>query len=124
MKSNRRSFDSVTAATFAQDGKVFLERAFEIVRQRERRRKMPGPILHVGATVLCAHGGQAIPTVPSPVVFVSGMPIATIAAPYAIAGCAFVPPAGNGPCVTAQWVVGAVRVFSMGQPVVIMSGMA
>lgn len=55
---------------------------------------------------------------------VSGMPIATIAAPYAVAGCPFVPPAGNGPCVTAQWVVGAVRVTSMGQPVVIMSGMA
>lgn len=85
---------------------------------------MPGPILHVGATVLCAHGGQAIPTVPSPVVLVSGMPIATIAAPYAVAGCAFVPPAGNGPCVTAQWVVGAVQVMSQGQPVAIMTGVA
>jgi hypothetical protein len=85
---------------------------------------MPGPILHVGATVLCAHGGQAIPTVPSPRVMVSGMPIATIAAPYSIAGCAFVPPAGNGPCVTAQWVVGAVQVLSEGQPVAIMTGMA
>ena len=85
---------------------------------------MPGPILHMGATVLCAHGGQAIPTVPSPRVLVSGMPIATIAAPYSIAGCAFVPPAGNGPCVTAQWVVGAVQVMSEGQPVAIMTGMA
>jgi hypothetical protein len=85
---------------------------------------MPGPILHMGATVLCAHGGQAIPTVPSPRVMVSGMPIATIAAPYSIAGCAFVPPAGNGPCVTAQWVVGAVQVMSEGQPVVIMTGVA
>jgi hypothetical protein len=55
---------------------------------------------------------------------VSGMPIATIAAPYMVAGCAFVPPAGNGPCVTAQWVVGAVRVTSEGQPVVIMTGVA
>ena len=55
---------------------------------------------------------------------VSGMPIATIAAPYSIAGCAFVPPAGNGPCVTAQWVVGAVQVLSEGQPVAIMTGMA
>ena len=55
---------------------------------------------------------------------VMAMPIATIAAPYAVAGCAFVPPAGNGPCVTAQWSVGAVRVTSMGQPVVIMTGVA
>ena len=73
---------------------------------------MPGPVLHMGAVVTCAHGGQAIPTVPSPTVFVSGMPIATIAAPYAVAGCAFVPPAGNGPCVTGQWVVGATQVLS------------
>jgi hypothetical protein len=78
----------------------------------------------MGATVLCAHGGQAIPTVPSPRVMVSGMPIATIAAPYSIAGCAFVPPAGNGPCVTAQWIVGAVQVMSEGQPVAIMTGVA
>jgi hypothetical protein len=74
--------------------------------------------------VTCAHGGQATPTAPSPRVLVTAMPIATIAAPYTVAGCAFVPPAGNGPCVTAQWVVGAVRVTSMGQPVVIMAGVS
>ncbi len=84
---------------------------------------MPGPILHMGATVLCAHGGQATPPAPSPRVLVSGMPIATIAAPYLVAGCPFVPPA-NGPCVTGQWVVGAVRVTSLGQPVVIMTGVS
>ena len=85
---------------------------------------MPGPILHVGAVVLCSHGGFAVPTAPSPVVLVSGMPIATIAAPYSVAGCAFVPPAGNGPCVTGQWIVGALRVVSQAQPVAIMSGMS
>jgi hypothetical protein len=73
---------------------------------------------------MCSHGGQATPTAPSPRVLVSGMPIATIAAPYVVAGCPFVPPGGNGPCVTAQWVVGAVRVTSLGQPVVIMTGVA
>ena len=78
----------------------------------------------MGATVLCSHAGQAVPTVPSPVVMVSGMPVATIGAPYAVAGCAFVPPAGNGPCVTAQWVVGAVRVLSQGQPLALMTGTA
>lgn len=85
---------------------------------------MPAPILHVGATVLCSHGGQAQPTVPSPRVMVTGMPITTIAAPYVVAGCAFVPIVGNGPCVTGQWVVGAVRVTSMGQPVTLMTGAA
>jgi hypothetical protein len=73
---------------------------------------------------MCAHGGQAMPTVPSPRVMVVGMPIATIAAPYTVAGCAFVPPAGNGPCITAQWTVGAVRVTSLGQPVALLTGVA
>lgn len=84
---------------------------------------MPGPILHMGATVLCSHGGQAVPTVPSPMVLVSGMPIATITAPYAVAGCPFVPPA-TGPCVTGQWIVGTVRVLSQGQPIAIQSGVS
>jgi hypothetical protein len=85
---------------------------------------MPAPILHLGATVLCSHGGQAVPAAPSPRVLVSGMPAATIAAPYVVAGCAFVPSAGNGPCVTAQWAVGALQVTSEGQPLAIMTGMA
>jgi len=78
----------------------------------------------MGATVMCSHGGQALPTAPVPTVLVSGQPVATIAAPYSVAGCAFVPPAGNGPCVTGQWVVGAARVMAEGQPVVIMSGVS
>jgi hypothetical protein len=73
---------------------------------------------------MCSHGGQALPTAPVPRVLVTGQPITTIAAPYTVAGCAFVTPAGNGPCVTAQWVLGAVRVMSVGQPVAIMTGMA
>ena len=85
---------------------------------------MPAPILQVGATVMCAHGGTAMPTVPSPRVMAVGAPITTLSGPWAIAGCAFVPPAGNGPCVTAQWMVGAVRVTSMGQPVCLLSGTA
>ena len=85
---------------------------------------MPGPILHLGATVQCAHGGAATPTAPNPRVLVSGQPVATIAAPYAVAGCAFAPPAGNGPCVTGQWTVGATRVLVAGQPVAIQTGVA
>jgi hypothetical protein len=51
------------------------------------------------------------------------MPIATVTAPYAVAGCPFVPPA-NGPCVTGQWIVGTVRVTSQGQPIAIQSGVS
>ena len=84
---------------------------------------MPGPIVHLGATVICAHGGQATPTMPFPRVVLSGQPVATLAAPYVVAGCPF-PPASGGPCVTAQWVVGATRVTAGGSPVVVQSGVA
>lgn len=84
---------------------------------------MPGFLLHLGATVMCAHGGQATPIVPNPRVLVSGQPTALITAPWVVAGCPFVFPA-PGPCVTAQWVVGTVRVLSNGQPLVVQSGVA
>lgn len=85
---------------------------------------MSGPVLHLGATVLCAHGGQATPSAPLPRVLVSGQPVATQAAPWLVAGCAFSPPQGNGPCVSAQWVVAATRVFATGQPVLLLSSQA
>lgn len=85
---------------------------------------MPGPILHEGANVLCSHGGQASPNAVSARVMVSGMAIVTIAASYSVEGCAFSPPGGNGPCVTAEWVEGATRVMSEGAPVAIVSGQA
>jgi hypothetical protein len=84
---------------------------------------MPGPLLHVGATVLCTHGGQAQPTSPFPRVTVSGQPVVTQAAPYVVAGCPFVPPAA-GPCVTAQWVTGAMRVKAGGMPVLLQDSQA
>jgi hypothetical protein len=83
---------------------------------------MPSPVLHQGATVICAHGGQAMPTVPSTRLMVSGMAATATSAPWTVAGCAFAPPTGNGPCVTAQWLVGASRATSEGQPLVIMTG--
>ena len=85
---------------------------------------MPGFLLHLGATVLCAHGGQAQPTSLNPRVLVSGQPLTTQPAPYAVAGCPFVPPGGNGPCATAQWVVGATRVFAGGAPVLLQTSQA
>jgi hypothetical protein len=85
---------------------------------------MPGPVVHLGATVLCMHGGQAMPTAPNPRVLVSGQPVSTLAAPYVVACCPFVPPGGNGPCVTAQWVVGSTRVLVAGAPLVLQTSQA
>lgn len=80
---------------------------------------MPGPLMHLGATVLCSHGGQATPAAPFPRVLVSGQPVVTLTSPYLVAGCAFVPPGGNGPCVTAQYTTAATRVLAGGQPVLL-----
>lgn len=86
---------------------------------------MPGFLLHLGATVMCSHGGQAQPTVTSTRVTVSGQPIVTLSAPYTVAGCALPPPpAANGPCVTAQFLTGATRITSEGQPVLLLDSQA
>ncbi len=62
---------------------------------------------------------------PNPRVLVSGMPTVTLTAPYVVAGCALPPPiAANGPCVTAQWVIGTTRVLSNGQPLLVQSSQA
>lgn len=80
---------------------------------------MPGPILHLGATVTCSHGGQAMPTTPSARVLLSGQPAVAQSSPWTVAGCGFVPPSGNGPCVSAIVVVAATRVLIEGAPAVL-----
>jgi hypothetical protein len=86
---------------------------------------MPGFLLHFGATVMCAHGGQAQPTAVNPRVLVSGQPTVTITSPYVVAGCALPPPPGaNGPCVTAQFVSSATRITSNGQPLLLLDSQA
>jgi hypothetical protein len=85
---------------------------------------VPGPVLHLGATVLCAHGGSATPTAPNPRVLLSGQPSVVMSAPYTVAGCAFNVSGAPSPCVTAQWIVAATRVTSNGQPLVLMDSQA
>jgi hypothetical protein len=50
-----------------------------------------------------------------------GMPTATIAAPWVIAGCVGILPTVP-PCVTGQWMLGTLRVTSLGQPLAVQSG--
>ena len=84
---------------------------------------MPGALLHVGATVQCAHAGQAKPTKPNPRVSVGGQNTATTDAPYSVSGCGL-PSNAGGPCVTGQWTVGTTRVTSMGLALVIATGVS
>lgn len=86
---------------------------------------MPGFVIHVGASVLCAHGGQAQPSAPNPRVMLSGQASVTMPPPWLIAGCALPPPtAGNGPCISAQFVSAATRVTSNGQPLLLFDSQA
>ena len=86
---------------------------------------MPGFLLHVGAQVRCAHAGQAIPSASNPRVTVMGQPTVLLATPYVVSGCTFPPPtAGNGPCISAQWITGTTRVLSNGQPLLVQSSQA
>jgi len=82
---------------------------------------MPAPILHLGATVLCSHAGQATPVAPFPRVLVSAQPVVTLTSPYAIAGCALTG-TPTPPCVTGQFVMGAARVLAGGAPVATLIG--
>jgi hypothetical protein len=81
---------------------------------------MPGPLLHVGATALCPHGGPVSIVSSNARVLVSGMPVSTMADQYLVAGCAFtVPGVGPSPCLTVQWLVPATRVLVNGVPPVL-----
>ena len=86
---------------------------------------MPGFVLHQGATVLCAHAGQAQPAAPNPRVRVAGQSVVTQPTVYTVAGCTMPsPPAGNGPCVMASWLTSAVRVRANGLPVLLSDSQA
>jgi hypothetical protein len=76
---------------------------------------MPGPLFHVGAIALCPHGGQVMTVPGSPRVLVSGMPVATMADQYLVAGCAFTIPPPQ-PCLQVQWLTPATRVLVNGSP--------
>ena len=85
---------------------------------------MPGFLVHVGATVQCAHLAPAQPMTPNPRVLVSSQPTVTMTGPYTIAGCPFNVGGSPSPCLSAQWTTGATRVFSNGQPLVLIDSQA
>lgn len=81
---------------------------------------MPGLVLHVGATIMCPHGGQVSSITTNTRVIVGGQPAVMQSDTFLIAGCPFqlVPPAPH-PCTTINWIVPASRVTIGGQPVLL-----
>ena len=85
---------------------------------------MPGYLLHVGATVMCLHGGPAQPSQPNPRVRVAGRPVVTTATSYTVTGCPFNVSGASSPCVAAHWQAGATRVRAGGRPVLLQDSQA
>lgn len=80
---------------------------------------MPGELVHVGALIQCPHQApaQVVPT--NARVKVSGQPVALQSDQCMIAGCPFFTGPNPSPCLTVTWLVPAVRVKVMGQPVLL-----
>jgi uncharacterized Zn-binding protein involved in type VI secretion len=77
---------------------------------------MPGPLFHVGAIAMCPHGGQVTAISSNVRVLVTGMPVATLADQYLVAGCAFNVAGAPQPCLRVQWITSATRVLVNGIP--------
>lgn len=85
---------------------------------------MPGYVLHVGATVMCMHGGQSQATASNPRVTVGGQAVVTQSAPHTVTGCPLNISGTPSPCLTAQWVTAAARVKASGVPVLLQDSQA
>lgn len=81
---------------------------------------MGTPLLHVGATILCTHAGQATIIPSQGRVRVGGQLVAVQSDTTTVAGCAFtIPGPKPQPCVTMRWISAATRVRAGGQPVLL-----
>jgi hypothetical protein len=81
----------------------------------------PSFAVQQGATVVCAHLGQAAPFSVSPRVRLGGRAAIAQPSPWKVDHCS--PPSGP-PCATASWTSGSGRVTSMGEPLVVQGGTA
>lgn len=77
---------------------------------------MPGPLFHVGAVAMCPHGGQVMTISSNARVLATGMPVATLADQYLVAGCVFNIAGAPTPCLRVQWLTSATRVLINGIP--------
>ena len=78
---------------------------------------MPGFILHVGATIICPHGGQISATTSNTKVLVDGQPVVTQSDTFTVAGCSFIVPTNKPqPCVMVKWLAASNQVLINGQP--------
>jgi hypothetical protein len=80
---------------------------------------MPGPVVQLGATIICPHGGQVTAVPSNAKVLVGGAPALVLTDLCTVAGCVFVVGPKPQPCVTARWLSGASKVLVFGKPVLV-----
>jgi hypothetical protein len=81
---------------------------------------MPTPLVQVGATGMCPHGGSISIISTNVRVTAGGQALATFGDQFMIAGCAFtIPPGKPQPCLKVQWLMPATRVTIGGQPAIL-----
>jgi hypothetical protein len=86
---------------------------------------MPGFLVQQSAQISCLHQGKATTAVVSPRVRLGGSPVLIKSSVLTIVGCALPPPpAANGPDVSGTWMTNAVRVKSLGMPVILSDSQA
>jgi len=77
---------------------------------------MPGLVLHAGAVLTCAHGGQ-VKFIPAQVrAQVSGTPICTMADQATVTGC---PGVSGVVCTVVRWTNASARVTANGVPILV-----
>ncbi len=65
---------------------------------------------------MCPHGGMVTAISSDTRVFVTGMPVATMADQFLVAGCVFNIAGAPTPCLRVQWLTSATRVLVNGVP--------
>lgn len=75
-------------------------------------------IMHVGAVLLCPHGGQVTSITTNTRVMVAGQPVVVQNDTFIVAGCPFAPVKPQ-PCVMVKWIIPAMRVTVGGKPVLL-----
>lgn len=86
---------------------------------------MPGYILHQNAIVQCSHMARTNPTTPNQRVLVSGNMVTLVTDVHQVVACPNpVPPASNGPCITAKYTTSSTRVKCNGIPVLLFDSQA
>ena len=72
-------------------------------------------LLTVDSMMMCPHGGM-VAGIPGSARVAAGSPVLRVSDTFLIAGCPFVIGIVPSPCVSAMWVVGALRVMAEGVP--------